>query len=170
MLIVTTFGVAFSTFLSGPIAMMVSTGMIVLGLAKDFIDQVFGGVLQNNGVLKFLMGFVMQGHELDGIAYGGGPIESIIRMARQQNVMVDLDVIPMLTQIVKMMDVGLMSIMYAVASGLPDLSWYNNATFVAQGFNVDSALLTQQCLTTLAFCMVLTLTGYFCLKTREIAA
>lgn len=170
MLIVTTFGVAFSTFLSGPIAMMVSSGMIVLGLARDFIDQVFGGVLRTNNVLRFLMGFVMTGQELEGPAYGGGPVESIIRMARQQNVMVDLDVIPMLTSVVRVMDVGLMAIMYSVANGLPDLSWFNNATFVAQGFNVDGGLLAQQCLTTCAFCMVLTIISYFCLKTREIAA
>ena len=170
MLIVTTFGVAFSTFLSGPIAMMVSSGMLVLGLARDFIDQVFGGVLQNNNVLRFLIGHVMKGQELDGVAYGGGPIESVIRMARQQNVMVDLDVIPMLTSVVKLIDVGLMSIMYAVSSGLPDISWFDNATFVAQGFNVETALLIQQGLTTFAFCMVLTVISYFCLKTREIAA
>ena len=170
MLIVTTFGVAFSTFLSGSIAMMVSSGMIVLGLARDFIDQVLGGVLRGNHVLAFMMGFVLQGQELEGPAYGGGPVESIIRMARQQNVMVDLDVIPMLSTVVGVIDVALMTILYAVANGLPDISWFNNATFVAQGFNVEGSLLAQQCLTTLAFCMVLTVISYFCLKTREIAA
>jgi hypothetical protein len=60
--------------------------------------------------------------------------------------------------------------MYAVSSGLPDISWFDNATFVAQGFNVETALLIQQGLTTFAFCMVLTVISYFCLKTREIAA
>ncbi|MEO1972729.1 MAG: hypothetical protein ABGX07_14300, partial [Pirellulaceae bacterium] len=170
MLIVTTLGVTFSTLLSGPVAMMVSSGVIVLGLCRGFIDQVFGGVLDKNNVLSFLRGIVMREHELEGVAHGGGPLESIIRIPSQQNVMIDLDAMPWLTNIVQFVDIGLMAVMYAVANGLPNLGRLNNSVFVAQGFNVDNSLLAQQCLTTAACCSVLIVISYFCLKTREIAA
>jgi hypothetical protein len=170
MVIVTTLGVSFSTLLSGPVAMMVSGGVIMLGLCRDFIDQVFGGVLEQNNILGFLKRIVMREHQLDGVAHGGGPLESIIRIPSQQNVMVDLDALPLLTNIIRVVDVGLMAVMYTVANGLPNLGRLNNSVFVAQGFNVDNSLLAQQCLTTATCCAVLIVISYFCLKTREIAA
>jgi hypothetical protein len=170
MLVVMTFGVAFSTFLSGPIAMLVSSGMIVLGMCRDFIDQVLGGVLRKFDVLQRLIDPVLRGQELEGVAEGGGPVESIVRIVTQQNVMVELDAMPGITRVLEYLDIAVMTVMYAVANGLPDLSRYNNSAFVAQGFNVDNGLLIQQFITTAAFCFVLTVVSYFCLKTREIAA
>jgi hypothetical protein len=41
---------------------------------------------------------------------------------------------------------------------------------VAYGFNIDGNLLAEHCLITLAFVFVLSIYGYFFLKSREVAA
>ena len=69
MVMVTAFGVMFSTFLSGAVAMMATLSSIVIGYFSGFIYDVATG-----------------GQE------GGGPIESIIRIVTQQNVSVDLEI------------------------------------------------------------------------------
>ena len=56
-------GVMFSTFLSGPVAMLATLGTLVGGFFNDFMFRL-----------------------ATGQTYGGGPFESIIRILTQQNV------------------------------------------------------------------------------------
>ena len=66
--IVIAVGVTISTLVSGPVAMLFVVGFIILGFCRqDFVDIATGK------------------------SYGGGPAESVVRIANQSNVMVQLD-------------------------------------------------------------------------------
>ena len=147
MLIVTTFGVMFSTFLSGAVAMMATLASIVLGYLGQFISGVLTGEIM-----------------------GGGPFESGIRMVRQNNVMVDLDFNDTSVAIVHGIDKVLTLGMWAVAGMLPDYSTYTTTQYVAYGYNINNGLLTIQLLTAFSYVFVVSLIAYFFLKTREVAA
>jgi hypothetical protein len=53
---------------------------------------------------------------------------------------------------------------------LPRFYDFNTSRFVADGYNINGGLLAQHLAVTMAFCVVLTVIGYFFLRTREIAA
>ena len=146
MLLVTTFGVMFSTFLSGPVAALATAGTLVLGLFGGFIRDV-----------------------ATGVAYGGGPIESFIRMVLQQNVMTDLEVVGWMDHIIKVCDKGLMGVIYAMTFVLPDYLRLDTSQFVASGYNIYGDLVGQHVTSTLLYFAGAAVVGYFFLKTREIA-
>ena len=80
MLLVTSFGVMFSTFLSGAVAMMATLAALVLGFFTQFVFDVARGTIE-----------------------GGGPVESFIRLIKQQNVTMQME--PGLTRnVVKVAD------------------------------------------------------------------
>jgi hypothetical protein len=147
MLIVTCFGVTLSTFLSGPVAMFAALGIYLVGLFQQFIISV-----------------------ATGEQVGGGPLESFIRIITQKSMTTELDVGPVIDRVVPAIDWVLMSFMWLAAKIFPDFTSFNTSRFVAYGFNIDGNLLGQHCLTALAFVLVLSVFGYFFLKTREIAA
>ncbi len=146
MVLIISFGVMFSTFLSGPVAMIATLGILVVGMSREFL-------------IKLAM----------GETFGGGPIESAIRMVTQENMISELS--PGLgTDVTVAADTGLMGFLYAVASMVPPLDHLGYATHVAYGFNISGDLLGQHLLLTFAYLVPLFIAGYFCLKTREIAA
>src|SRR5687767_6897130 len=81
MVLVTCFGVMFSTFLSGPVAMMATLCAIGLGF--------FGGLARDI---------------LSKVITGGGPIESLIRLLQQKNTQSDLDVFRPVELTIKFID------------------------------------------------------------------
>jgi hypothetical protein len=147
MIIVTCFGVVFSTFLSGPVAMFATLMTYMVGLFKDFIISVWTGVQP-----------------------GGGPLESLIRLVTQKNITIELEMGPVVDRVVKGIDAVLMFFVWVAARIFPDFTNFNTSSFVAYGFNIDGNLLTEHCLITLAFVLVLSVYGYFFLRTRELAA
>jgi hypothetical protein len=147
MVIVTCFGVTFSTFLSGPVAMFASCIVYVVGMFKEFITSV-----------------------ATGEQMGGGPLESFIRLVTQKNISVDLDMGTVVDRTVKVFDGVFMFFMWLGARVIPDFTSFNTSRFVAYGFNIDGNLVAQHLLVTLAFVVVLSIFGYFFLKSREIAA
>lgn len=147
MLLVTAFGVTFSTFLTGSVAMMASISAVVLGFFGEFAREVASGAV-----------------------HGGGPIESFIRIITQQNVMTDLEVGGIISTVIKSIDWVLMGIMTAATYLLPDYNQFDTATFVADGYNIFGDLVAQQLTMALVYFLVVTVVGYFFLKTREIAA
>jgi hypothetical protein len=167
MVLVICFGVMFSTFLNGPIAILATIGVITLGLRTRFILEVLGGVIEGNELLNQILGTPVAPTE---IAYGGGPIESFVRLVTQMNVMSDLDMHWLAAGTIKFIDLGLMSLMWAGSQMLPNFSYFDTSDYVAYGFNIEWNLLLQQTTSALAFMAVLTIVGYFFLKTREIAA
>ena len=146
MIIVICFGVTLSTFLSGSVAMFATFVVYIAGLFREFIMNV-----------------------ATGEQVGGGPLESLVRIITQKNVSVDLDINAVIDWLVPAIDKVLMSLMWVAARVLPDFRGFNTSRFVADGFNIDGNLMTQQCLTAMAFVLVLSVFGYFFLKSREVA-
>ncbi|MBM4091669.1 MAG: ABC transporter permease [Planctomycetes bacterium] len=149
-LIVVCMGVTFSTFVNSPVAIMASVCNILLGFFGGFVSEL-----------------------RTGEAFGGGPIEATIRLARQDNLVkpleVDLGVVAV--RIVKFLDNALLSVMDAMTWVLPDFSSLGRATeYVAYNFNYYDSLLARQSLSTLVYVAGILIVGYFFLKTREIAA
>jgi hypothetical protein len=62
-----------------------------------------------------------------------------------------------------------MFFMWIAANIFPDYTAFNTSRFVAYGFNIDGNLLAQHCTIAAAFVLVLSIYGYFFLKSREIA-
>jgi hypothetical protein len=147
MLLVTCFGVMFSTFLSGPIALLATISGVVMGLCGQFIRNVATGVEQ-----------------------GGGPVESFIRLVSQQNQTTDLEGInPIALTIMKGFDSTLMFFMYGLTYLLPDLTQFDSSQFVANGIDIYPAIMFQQMTLAAVYATCATIAGYYFLRSREIA-
>ena len=153
MVLVTCFGVAFSTFLSGPIAWMATLSAVGLGLFGETVRNVFLGMRTLN---------------VEG-AGGGGPIESAIRIFTQQNLESDLDLPRFVMDTVKSIDFVMMGALHVLTYILPDFTQFDTSRFVANGFNIYNDLVAQHLCLTLVYVSAVSVVGYFFLKTREIA-
>ncbi len=145
MVLVIGFGVMFSTFLSGPVAWIATVGMLVGGFCRGF-------------VLKLAL----------GETYGGGPVESFIRLITQDNVVSDLPE-GLRTTVAQTVDAVLQRGLWVIAQILPPLGEFDCANYVAYGFNISADWIGQRGLTTLGFAVALLVVSYFFLKTREVA-
>ncbi len=148
MVLVICLGVMFSTFLSGPVAMVATMSCLLLGF--------FGNLAMDVA---------------SGDAPGGGPIESLIRMPLQTGAMVDLDLgNQALETVIKVVDQGIMYTLVSVFQAIPRFGQFNTADFVAYGFNISGGLVARHLTMTLAYFILTSLIAYFFLKTRELAA
>jgi hypothetical protein len=145
MLLVTSFGVMFSTFLSGAVAMMATMAALVLGFFTQFIYGVAVGTVE-----------------------GGGPFESFVRLVTQRNATTQLD--PGLSKnVVQALDGIFMFFMQSVTSLLPDFRSFSDVDYVAHGFDIPSSLVSIQIVRALAYVLAVSVIGYFFLRTREVA-
>ena len=144
MVLVIGFGVMFSTLLSGPIAMLATLGTVSIGLFSDFIHQLSAGK-----------------------ALGGGPVESMIRIVRQDNLSTDLTGVQAVAAHVidKVVQKGLA----VVAAAVPDLGRFGYADFIADGFKIPADLIARQTAIMLGFLLPLLIVGYILLRNREVA-
>ncbi len=148
MTVVVCFGVMYSTFLSSPVAMLATVATFVIGLFKGFISGIWSGDL-----------------------VGGGPIEATIRTFRQENLVSELDFGFILTSVMKWSDFFLLSMLKAFSTILPSFDRLGRfPEYVAYNYNIYGDLLNRHLLTTLVYVLAISVVGYFCLKTREIAA
>ena len=148
MVLVICLGVMFSTFLSGPVAMVATMTCLMLGFFGNLALDVASGDLP-----------------------GGGPIESLIRMPLQTGAMVDLDLgNEVLETVIKGVDQGVMYTLVSVFQAIPRFGQFNTADFVAYGFNISGGLVARHLTMTLAYFLLTSLIAYFFLKTRELAA
>lgn len=146
MLVVTSLGVMFSTFLTGAVAMLATVCSIVLGYFASFIAGVAAGTIE-----------------------GGGPAESTYRLFRQWNLSTEMEA-GIVTTIIKSLDWVLMLIIWSVSQVLPDFREFTTSHFVAYGFNIPGDLISQHVLIAMLYFLLISSAGYFFLKTREIAA
>ncbi len=145
MIIVVAIGVALSTVLSAPVTIICSLVLFLVGFATPFIRGL-----------------------LDPTAEGGGPIESLIRILSQENMVVSLETTWFTTLMERMDDLllaGLNSLTW-LAPSFRDLDF---SRFLTWGYSVSGDRLAVAILISLAFCFGASVFGYFCLKTREIA-
>jgi hypothetical protein len=144
--IVVAVGVTISTLVSGPVAMLFVVGFIILGFwRQDFVDIATGK------------------------SYGGGPFESVVRIATQANVMVQLED-TLLNNLVSGLDKFFAKpIMWAVAQTLPDFRSFSTVRYAADGYNVPWDRVFQDVTVCLGYVIGLSIIGYFLLRTREVA-
>ena len=147
LVLVTLFGVFFSTFLYGIVAMVATLSIVVMGISSGFIGEV-----------------------QSGDAPGGGPIESLIRNITQQGATVDLDMGETATSVIQSLDSFYLDTMESVAKLAPDFPKFNMAAKVAYGYDINLDLILKQITTTLVYFFVLLFAGYFVISSREIAA
>ncbi len=147
MVFVISFAVMFSTFLSGPVAMMATVAVLIIGLFTQNILEL-----------------------AHGIQVGGGLFESIIRIVKQQNMTLEMDE-GLTRTVVQSVDWVLLKVMEGIALMLPDLSKFNEAfiTPVAKGFDISNDAVGIWAVRGLAYLCVVFVVGYFFLKTREVA-
>ena len=145
MVIVTSIGVAASTLLSGPVAMLFTVSFILLGFFREF----FLGVAT-------------------GTEYGGGPLESLVRIVTQQNVLSELKA-GGAEPVVQGIDTVLQFLMQSLAMLLPDFSAFSTVNFAAYGYDVPADRVFQDLTSCLAYVAGLAVIGYFLLRTREVA-
>ncbi len=152
MVLIVGFGVMFSTFLSGPVAMLGTLATMVLGFFSDDISKLFTAVITNNPKL----------------VPGGGPIESLIRVIEQYTITLPLEDTRAI-EVVKFFDVIVMAFMKAVVEVIPKFGDFSNVQFVADGFNVPATRILEQATTGFGFLLALFLVGHLFLRMREIA-
>ncbi|HEY6564444.1 MAG TPA: hypothetical protein VIY86_08095, partial [Pirellulaceae bacterium] len=136
-----------------PVAMLATIATILLGFFAQAITDVSTGKTQ-----------------------GGGPIESLIRVIRQDNMVSDLGFVSFVTQIIKSIDHVLMLGMRAVSGMMPNFGDFSErggietTRFVAYGFDIPANLMTQHALIAVAYVGVCVAAGYFLFKSKEVAA
>ena len=207
MILVTSIGVMFSTFLSGPVALVQTGSMILMGLFTDDIIQLTHSVLYRKEFVAIDLlkrfGFKLdeqglaaaeslreKGYSefqgmtpdrwqaamdmgLDDVSaldrvYGGGPLESLIRIVTQENLVNDLEQSIPLT-ICQYIDYGLMFSVRQLSYLLPDFRRFDDAHYVAEGFSIPTTLILQQSTATMAFAAAAIVAAYFFLQSREVA-
>lgn len=146
MVLIVCFGVMFSTFLNAPVSMLATVMSYILGYNSDFIFGVGRGEVQ-----------------------GGGLVEATIRMVTQQNNTVEFDP-GVSTTIIKAVDFVILQFLQLAAHAAPKFQTFNTASYVSYGYDIQWGILGQQICVMGAYLLVISAIGYFCLKTREIAA
>jgi len=147
MVLVVAIGVMFSTFLSGPVAVLATAGTLLTALPM---------------VSKFMVELAQ------GPKYGGGPFESLIRLLTQTNMVSKLE--PGLrTTVAKEADKVVQGGLSLISSVLPNFGNYGFSDYVAYGFNISGDALLVASTRGFAFVLPLFIAGYFFLKTREVA-
>jgi ABC-type transport system involved in multi-copper enzyme maturation permease subunit len=144
-LILISLGVMFSTFLSGPVAMLATIGALVGGFCHQFMLEVGSNR-----------------------ALGGGLFESIWRMLTQQNQTSELEA-GWRTSVVQGLDQVLNIPLRLLAEVLPDFGRFNFSEYVASGFNIPGGMALQYTCRAFAFALPVFVAGYLFLKNREVA-
>jgi ABC-type transport system involved in multi-copper enzyme maturation permease subunit len=144
--IVIAVGVTISTLVSGPIAMLFTAAFIILGFYRTTFLEIANK--QN---------------------YGGGPAESIVRIADQSNVTSALDEGALTTIVTKFDEWISRPIMWCIGQCLPDFGALSTVDFAAEGYNVPWDRVFQDITTCVGYVLVLSILGFFLLRTREVA-
>ncbi|MGL4942747.1 MAG: ABC transporter permease [Thermoguttaceae bacterium] len=146
MMFLVVFGVLFSTFLSGPVAMLATLGVMIAGFSKAFLVEI--------GLNKVL---------------GGGPFESFVRMVTQQNLVVDLPE-SFATSFIKACDVVFGSFLTLVGRAIPPLSDYTiYYQSLSNGFDISGNLILIHFVMTISYLIPLFVVSYLLLANREVA-
>ncbi|MEX1223570.1 MAG: hypothetical protein WEA31_03400, partial [Pirellulales bacterium] len=171
MVMITAMGVLFSTFLSGPVGMILTLSAILVGFFTQDIANMTLSVLDPD----------RSAAEVEEINryYGGGPIEAFYRIITQKNLTAELEIEPIIFRgyvifnaepVIKTVDYGVMWCMEKVLLVLPDLSQFDNVERLAHGFVIWPDTLLRQMTTALAFILCSYVASCFILRSRELAA
>jgi hypothetical protein len=144
-------GVLFSTFLSGPVAILATMGVLLGGFFHSFLYEV-----------------AYQQTTTGGQVYGGGPFESMYRMITQDAITLELEQ-NLRTMVVQTLDRLAESLMRVAVMLVPDFGRYSFSDYVAYGFNIPGEQLLKFFFRMLAYVLPVLIAAMFCMKTREVA-
>ena len=149
LLLVVVLGVTASTFVKGPVATLLTTTLILVGLSFH----------------PFLGKLVT---DLGGKGYGA--IESMVRIVEHKNPTVELEESRAI-DVMKGTDKVILGGLWTVYQTMPNFNVYAFAPYVANGFDVpfDAGLLPAMAMT-LAYILPCLFIGYFSLRFRELEA
>lgn len=145
MVLVSIYGVIFSTFLSTPVTILATLFMTLGGRFHNFLS-----LMGTNDV------------------EGGGPLEAAIRLFRQENMTIDLDMNSYEIIVSKMLDTVFQAFIRFLSYLVPAFDRFDMSNYVAQGFNISFNLVLINFFTVLGYAIPLYVLGYLCLKLREI--
>ena len=145
MVLVVSLGVMFSTFLSGPVALLATMFVVIAGIFSGYVVELAAGKV-----------------------VGGGPFESMLRLMTQANMVSPLE--PGLkTEATKVMDEATSLMMRYFAALVPNVSDNDFVDRVACGFDVGPDLVARCLICEVAYVLPVLLLGYIALKQREVA-
>jgi hypothetical protein len=139
-------GVALSTYLSGVISMIVTGLLYFGGLCEDFIRSV---ATKTN--------------------IGGGPWESLYRLATRQNMNAPLDKTGTV-KVAETTDQVFRWVIERVLNVIPDVDRFDLTSYVAEGFNIPGSQLLLNLLLLVMYLLPWAVLGYYLLKWREVAS
>jgi hypothetical protein len=146
-MVLTAIGVFAGTFLSWPVALLMTIAFFVAGHAA----------------FSILRDFFMQS------MLGGGPFESLVRLITHDNQMSELAATPAVI-VCKTLDSLVMPVMARLVYLIPNLASLDVSNTVAEGYAVGWPLMIQNTLVALAYAIPFSIGGFFILKNREVAA
>lgn len=153
-LLVIIVGTTASTFVKGPVATLLTIGLVALGdgRARGFADE-------------YLDQFVVEGK-----VTGGGAIESLVRLITQQPLTVPMDDSPAVS-LMQTIDYGLLRSLTLLFDAIPDLRPFDMAPYVSKGFDAPfDATFLPSLFTVIGFFIPCVVLGYFSLQLRELEA
>lgn len=146
MLLLISYGVVLSTFLSGPVTMVSTMGVMIAGFYKSY--------LINIGLTREL---------------GGGPVEAFVRILTQQNLVQDLPA-GFATSFIKAADKVFGTFLALFGYAIPPLSDFEiYSKALASGFDIPVGWIVQNSLMTCSYVFPLFIIGYLILSNREVA-
>ncbi|MEX2287549.1 MAG: hypothetical protein WD648_10705 [Planctomycetaceae bacterium] len=148
MVLVVALGVTASCFLKGPVATLATFSLIVVGMwFRSFMETVV----------------------LGGTFKGGGPVESIIRIATHKNIQEQIEE-DAISQAITMVDYAARAMLWLAQHLVPNFEHFTRASqYAPNGFDVDwQAGMLPVIFVTLAYLVPCVLIGYYSLKLREL--
>jgi len=145
MVLVTTFGVMFSTFLSGPVAALANLATLIGGFFVEMMMR------------------LGTGEEI-----GGGAIESFIRMVQHDPMQSKLES-SIATSVGLFLDKVTGGIFIVVSRLLPDFEAFGTSHFVRDGYDIPANLLAIHMVMVLGFVLPVVLIACVLFKVREVA-
>jgi len=146
MCLVTGIAVCLSSYLTGVISLLFTMILYMGGLVQEFIQQVAMG--KNPG---------------------GGPVESLFRLVRRENMAAPLEQTTA-NQIATTSDVFFRWIIRRLLDIIPDVERLDFTVFVAEGFDISGTQLILNALIVMGYLTPWAILAYFLLRWREIAS
>ena len=145
--IVTGLAVTCSTYLSGVISWLTTAFIYIGGLFTDYAKTI-----------------------VEGNSVGGGPLESIVRMANREAMVSALDMTPG-RRLALGFDVAYRVVLRVFLNFLPDVDKLSWTDYVAEGFNIDfGEVFVLNLLVVIGYLLPCALVAYYLMKSREVAS
>lgn len=145
MVLIAAFGVMWSTFLNGPVAMLATLATLVAGFFSPFIRSL-----------------------AEGQVAGGGTFESLVRIVQNKTTAAHLDE-GWGTAVVHGLDTGVRWLMRVASRLLPDLSSFSDVNYVAAGFDIPAQRLAIQAVSALGYVIPIFFFAFLFFRSREVA-